>query len=85
MARLAIRLCERFVGDLLQEVLEKCVLAALRRARVGLHGENLLADERGEDLLELRRVQGRQRGEARFREALAEDCGILEEATFLGL
>ena len=37
---------ERLVGDPLEQVLEEAVLAALRRARVGLDGEHLLADER---------------------------------------
>jgi hypothetical protein len=40
---LAIRLCQRLVGDLAQEVLEEAVLAVLGRAWIGLDAEDLLA------------------------------------------
>ena len=53
MPRLAVGLGERLVGDLAQQVLEEAVLPVLRRARVGLDAEDLLAGERGEDRLEL--------------------------------
>ena len=44
--RAALPLRERLVGDVAHEVLEEAVLAVLGRARVGLHAEHLLADER---------------------------------------
>ena len=48
---LALR--KRLVGDVPDEVLQEAVLAALRRTRIGLHTEHLLAHERGEQRLEL--------------------------------
>ena len=61
--RLAVAAGERLVGDLPHELLEEAVLAALGRARIGLEREHLLAHERGEQRLELRRRQARERGE----------------------
>ena len=44
---------QRLVCDVANEVLQEAVLAVLRRAGVGLEAEHLLADERGEQRLEL--------------------------------
>ena len=54
VAGLALAPRERLVGDVADEVLEESVLAVLGRARVGVDAEHLLADERGEQRLELR-------------------------------
>ena len=51
---LAVALGERVVGDLADERLDERVLAALRRARVGLQGQQLAPDERPEARLERR-------------------------------
>ena len=53
MPRPPLPLRERLVGDVPDEVLEEAVLAVLGRARIGLDAEHLLADEPGEDRLEL--------------------------------
>ena len=58
----ALALRERLVGDVADEVLEEAVLAVLGRARVGLHAEHLLADERCEQRLDLG-LGARERGE----------------------
>jgi hypothetical protein len=83
MLRLPVRPRERLVRDLLQEVLEEGVLAALRRARVGLHREHLLAHERGEHWLQLLLGQPRQRREPALREALPQHGRVLEDAPLL--
>ena len=44
---------ERLVGDVANEVLEEPVMAVLGRARIRLDGEDLLADQRLEERLEL--------------------------------
>ncbi len=44
---------ERLVRDLPQEILEEGILPALRRARVGLHRQHLLAHDRRKERLEL--------------------------------
>ena len=51
--RLPVAERERVVGDSLDDVLEKRVLASLGRARIGLHGEDLLPERRREKRLEL--------------------------------
>ena len=83
MLGLSVGLRKRLVGDPAQQVLEEDVLAVLRRARIGLDREHLLADERGEERIELGLGQATQRAEALLREGLAEDGAVLEGAAFL--
>lgn len=71
VADLSLRLRERVVGDALEQVLEKRVLASLGRARVGLHGQDLLAQQGSEQRLERLLAEPRERGQAGLREALA--------------
>lgn len=73
---------EPVVGDLQDERLQEAVLAALRRARVALQGEDLLADEGGEQGLDLALGEARHRGERAGRERLAEHGRVLEAAPF---
>jgi hypothetical protein len=54
VARATLLLRERLVGHVADEVLEKAVLAVLRRRRVGLDTEDLLTRQRGEEWIELR-------------------------------
>ena len=68
MAALALPLGERLVGDVADEVLQEAVLAALRRARIGLDAEHLLAHERREQRLEL--------GSAALPETAASACTV---------
>src|SRR5579862_9958784 len=75
---------ERLVRDLLEQILEERVMAALGRARVRLDGQDLLAHERGEERLELRLAQVRQCRQSRLREALAEHGRVLKDAPLLG-
>ena len=53
MLVLAVALRKRLVGDRSHEVLEERVLAAVRRPRIGLERDDLLADERVEQFLEV--------------------------------
>ena len=53
MAGLALVLRDHLVGDAPHQVLEEPVLAALGRERVGLERQHLLADERGQQGLEV--------------------------------
>ena len=55
----------------------------LRRARIGLHPQHLLARQRREDWLELRFGEPREVGDGLARERLAEHRPVLEDATFL--
>ena len=81
--RLALLLRDRLVGDVLDDVLEERVLAALGRARVGLDREDLLADQRGEQRLELCLGQAGQRRQPRLGERLAEHGTVLDEPALL--
>ena len=83
MFRLSPLLGDGVVRDLLHDVLEERVLASLRRARVGLDGEHLLAEERREQRLQLPLRQPGDLGEARFRERLPEHRAVLDESTLL--
>src|SRR5207244_841821 len=58
--------------------------SVLGRARVGLHAEDLLSGERGEDRLELRLGQLGQRGERLLRERLAEYGRVLDDSALGG-
>ena len=81
---LAVGLRERLVCDPLQQVLEEPELAALRRARVRLEGEYLLADEAEEERLDLGLVLPRECGDAVLREGLAEHRCVVNEGALLG-
>ena len=79
MLRLALLLRDRLVRDVLDDVLQERVLAALGRAWVGLDREDLLADERDEQRLELVVPLPGERDEAGLRERLAEHRPVLDE------
>ena len=81
--RLPLALRERLVGDVADEVLEEAVLAVLGRARIGLDAEDLLADERGEQRLELGLAQPASAASACLRERLAEHGAVLEQPPLL--
>ena len=53
MARLAVAPRQRFVGDPSQQCLDKPVLAPLRRPRVGVDVEDLLATQCGEHVVDV--------------------------------
>ena len=72
-----VALGERPVGDMAHEVLQKAVLPVLRRARVGLDAEHLLADERLEQRPEPVAVDPRERRDGLPRERLAEHRAVL--------
>ncbi len=80
---LALSLRERLVGDVAHDVLEERVLTALGRAGVGLDREDLLADERAEERLEVRLVESGERRQAEPRERLPEHRSVLDEAPLL--
>src|SRR5215208_4225109 len=82
--RLALPPRDRLVGHPLDEVLNERVLAVLRRARIRLDREQLLAHERPEQGLELGVGKPGQRRQSLLRERLAHDGGILEQAPLLG-
>ena len=81
--RLAVTPGEGLVGDGPQEVLEEEVLASLGRPRVGLQREDLLADERGERLVELGLAGPHQLRQTGLEEALAEHRSVLDRAPLL--
>ncbi len=72
---------QRRVRDLADERLDESILAALRRARVGLELEELAADEIAQTELDLRLGLGStaHRSQDRGHERLAEDRGVLDE------
>ena len=82
---LALPLRERLVGDVLDDVLQERVLAALGRARVGLDREDLLAERAppssGSSSASAR---PRERRQAVLRERLAEHGAVLDEPALLG-
>ena len=82
MLRLAVAPRQRLVRDALHEVLEEPVLSALRRTRIGLDGQHLLADQRREEMLELRRGEPADCREGLLREGLAEDRRVLDRSSF---
>ena len=82
--RLALGLREHLVRDLLDDVLQEGVLAALGRARIGLHRDDLLAQQRGEQRLELVGVAPAERRQPELGERLAEHRGVLDDAPLLG-
>ena len=81
---LAVALGERLVRDGSDEVLQEAVLPSLGRARVGLERHNLLADERGEQLVDRVAVHPGQRCQRLPAERLADDGRVLQQAP-LGL
>ena len=74
---------QRLVGHPLEQVLQEAVLAALRRARIGLEVEHLLADEGREQRIELGLRRSAERGECRPRERLAEHGSVLDHPALL--
>ncbi len=76
---LALAPAERVARDRPHHVLHEPVLAALRRARVGLHRDELLARQRREHLLGLIAGHSTDRREAVERERLAEHRRLLQE------
>src|SRR5437868_10477926 len=84
MSRVALSLRERLVRDVANEVLEEAVLAVLRRARIRLDRNHLLASERSEERLELLLWEPGDRGKGAHREGLAHDGGVLQQAPLLG-
>ena len=82
VAGLPVAAGERLVRDALDERLQEAVLAALRRARVGLEREQLLPHERGEDRLEVGLCASRDGRQPAPCERLAEDGSVLECAPF---
>ena len=85
MPGLAIALRERLVGDASNEVLEKAVLPAFGRARVGLEEEDLLAHEAPRSGSRSSFAAAGDRGERFDDERLAEDRGVLDELALRGL
>ncbi len=83
MLRLPLAQRQRLVGDPLDDVLEEGVLAALRRARIGLDGEDLLAQQARQQRLQLRLGETRQHRQPLLRERLPEHGAVLDE-TALG-
>ena len=79
MAAATLLLRERLIGDVTHEVLEEAVLAVLRRRRVGLHAEDLLARKRAEERVELGLGDTSQDCERVACEGLAEDRRVLEQ------
>ena len=84
VARLSFLPGERLVGDALEQVLQKAVLAPLGRARVGLHREHLFACEGREQRLELCLGEPAHRRQRAARERLPEHGGVLNEPPLLG-
>ena len=80
VAGLAIRLRERVVGDLADQRLDEAVLAPFGRPGVGLLGEDLPPDQAAQMRLQLRLAHAGHCGEGRWREALAEDRRVVDEA-----
>ena len=77
--RLALVLRHRVVRDLLHEVLEEPVLAAVRQQRVDRDREHLLADERAEQRGDLGLRESGDRAQPLERERAAEDGPVLQE------
>ena len=83
MARLAVAARERLVGDPADEVLEEAVLAALRRARVGLDAEHLLPHESGQERIELGLASPKSAASDSFVKVLPSTGGVLEQPPLL--
>jgi hypothetical protein len=83
VARLAVGLRERVVGDLADEGLDERILAPLGAARIGLKGEQLAPDEPPKARLDVGRGDARYGGQPRDREALAEDGGVRDQGSIV--
>ena len=84
MLGLALGLREHLVRDRLDDVLQEGVLAPFGRPRIGLHRDDLLAQERGEERFELLGVAAAERGQPELGERLAENGRVLDEAPLVG-
>ena len=69
---------DRLVGDPFHDVLEERVLSALRRTRIGLYRDNLLAQKTGEERVEFLLRDTAHRCETLLRERLAEHRAALD-------
>jgi len=84
MTVLAVTFRERLVGDMAHEVLQEPVLPALRRSWIGLHAEHLLANEAGEQRLELLGRATTERSERTLGESLSEHRPVLQQPPLFG-
>ena len=82
VTRLSLPPGERVVRDLLHERVQELVLPSFGRERVGLQGQDLLADERCEPRPESRFVLAGDLSKPAEGERLAENRGVLEQASF---
>ena len=82
---LAVALGEGVVGDLPDEGLHESVLAPLRRAGIGLVGQQLPAHQRPEPRFQGGRVDARYGAETGRREALAQNGGIEHQRAVRGV
>ncbi len=83
MLGLALGLRQHLVRDRLDDVLQEGVLAAFRRAGIGLHRDDLLAEQRGEERLQLLGIAPAERRQSELVERLAEHGGVLDDAPLL--
>jgi hypothetical protein len=84
VARPALAPREHLVGDRAQQRLGERVLAAVGRQRVGAHGKDLLANERGQRFLQLLLAESAERSRRAAREAAAEHRHRLHELALVG-
>jgi hypothetical protein len=80
---LALLLRERVVGDLPHKVLQEAVLAALGRPGVGLQREDLLAEQRLEQRLDLGFGQPRDARKTLLEERLAQNRPVLNHPSLV--
>src|SRR5215211_6280534 len=73
---------ECLVRDVADEVLQEAILSVLRRARVGLQRDDLLAHERMEERVELVLFEPGESGERGARERLSEHGSVLQQPSF---
>ena len=79
----AVCLRQGAVGDLADQALRERVLAPLGRARIGFQDQELSSHQLSQSRLERVGVQPRNRGERISREALPEDCRVLQQCAIL--
>ena len=80
MACAALLLRKRLVRDVAHEVLEKAVLAVLRRRWIGLNAQDLLARKRAKKRIELAFGDTAHDCKRMSRKRLADDRRVLQEA-----
>ena len=83
VARAPLPSGECLVRDVADEVLQEAVLAVLRRARVGLKRDDLLAHERMKQCVELRLAEPGECGERCARKRLSEHGSVLQQPALL--